>query len=79
MLFNPNITAIKPAEYQGKVQLCAHFKRVTPRFINHELVTEVALPQHILEARNRPEEQLALTQLQKANAAAQRKAAQPKT
>ena len=59
---------IKPGEYNGKKQLCAYFNVLNPRLVNGTFRKEVGFPQEVLEARNRPEEQLALTQLRKANA-----------
>ena len=61
---------IKPGEYKGEKQLCAYFNVLNPRLVNGSFRKEVAFPEQILEARNRPEEQLALTQLRRANAAA---------
>ncbi len=61
---------IKPGEYNGKQQLCAVFNVLNPRLVNGTFRKEVSFPQEILEKRNRPEEQLALAQLRRANAAA---------
>ena len=61
---------IKPGEYKGEKQLCAYFNVLNPRLVNGRFRDEVAFSQEILEARNRPEEQLALRQLRRANAAA---------